>query len=172
MAEDPGRAFVTGEASEVPELSRSSESANTDISIEYEQADSVFIFQTKVNISGLTEDGRIHFGTALQKLADELVREVIIIEGDSRPHDVSKPEVTASAVSQAFKALSERRRTPNQSQNQRSRIELSIQLIGMATLLFAGVMGSYLEEKWQVSLFSILAVLALICNGYTIWRRI
>ena len=172
MAEDPDRAFVTGEASEVPELSRSAESANTDLSVEHIQTDSIFTFKARVSISGLTDDGRTRFGVALQQLADQLAREVIIIEGDSRPHDITKPEVTAAAVSQAAKAISERLQTASQHENPRSRLDFSIQLIGMATLLFAGVMGSYLDEKWQVSLFSILAVLALICNGYTIWRRL
>ncbi|MEU4245920.1 hypothetical protein AB0F15_00760 [Amycolatopsis sp. NPDC026612] len=119
---------------------------------------------------GMTEAARQKFAEAVEDFSAALERETARLEEAERDEDVREPEITATMVIRANEVV--RRGPLPESERDRSVLATSIQVVGLASLAAVGVLGSYLRGPLLVSIFIVLAVIALVANGYAIRRRL
>ena len=132
------------------------------------------IFTARIELAGLSSEGKRACGSYIEQFATELASEASRVEESNRPADVDEPEITAAAISIAHRGIMQRQiiaaayETQMRKKTWKDRgIEITATL-GMAG---AGAFANYLHAKWQVGLFTVLAVLAILSTVYIIGRQ-
>jgi hypothetical protein len=131
-------------------------------------------FVTRVELAGLSGEGSSTCGKYIDKFATELASEASRVEESNRPPDVEGPEITAATISIAYRGIMQRQviaaayETQERRKNWKDR---GMQIFATLSVAAASVFGSYLHAKWQVGVFAVLAVLAVLSTFYVIWGQ-
>jgi hypothetical protein len=129
-------------------------------------------FVARIELAGLSDEAKLLCGKYIEKFAVDLANEATLVEEIGRATDAKKPEITATMLSMAHKAVMQRQATTaSYSARGSKKTYRSIQIVAALSTAGAGVCAAYLHAKWQVALFTVLAVLAVLSTSYSIWRQ-
>lgn len=123
-----------------------------------------------IELEGLTSPAHERFHGYVQRFANELAHETARQEEGEREESAREPQVTASHVIRANEVV----RKPSASSGPRPRSKFDTMMLIVASLASAaaGVMGGYLKDgSLQASLFTGLAIIAILSTIYTVGRR-
>lgn len=129
----------------------------------------VFEFSVSAPLDGASDSAKRHFRDCIQRYAEELSHEASLLEVGSRSRAVSEPDITPTMIVEASNSVP-RRLFQKQVDAGRSKADLAAQIIAPLSASASGVLGSYLDSQWQVSLFTAAALIAVFSTIYCVYK--
>ena len=131
-----------------------------------------YSFVTRIELAGLSDEAKLACEKYVRKFASDLAGEATRLEEIGRPIDVLKPEITAATISIAYKGVIQRQTVATDYGRRRARwADRGVQILATLGAVATGVCAGYLHAKWQVALFTVLAVLSGLSAIYVIMRQ-
>jgi hypothetical protein len=123
-------------------------------------------------LAGLSDEAKLACERYVTKFASDLASEATRVEQIGRPVDVMKPEITAATISVAYGGLLQQQTIAIDYQSRAAKwTDRGIQITAALGAGATGVCAGYLHARWQVALFTVLAVLSGVSVIYGIMRQ-